>query len=64
VYGSSNTTAARRCRCIRLDSAGCVLERELKTDQDLHERVRGDAITIAIDHVRQATDALVLASKD
>jgi Holliday junction resolvasome RuvABC endonuclease subunit len=41
-----------------------LLERELKSDQDLHERVRGDAIAVAIDHVRQAMDALELASKN
>jgi Holliday junction resolvasome RuvABC endonuclease subunit len=39
-----------------------LLERELKNRQDLHERVRGDAIAVAIYHVRQAMDALKFAA--
>jgi hypothetical protein len=41
-----------------------LLEVELKNHDDLHERVRGDAVSVAIDHVRRAIDALDLASKD
>ena len=41
-----------------------LLERELNNDQDLHERVRGDAVAVAIAHVRQAMDALEVAAKD
>ena len=31
---------------------------------DTHERVRADAVGVAIEHVRQAIDALDLASRE
>jgi hypothetical protein len=40
-----------------------LLERELKTEDDLRQRIRGDAVAVAIKHVRHAIDALELASR-
>jgi hypothetical protein len=65
----SESTPAHRAEHIRAKLAEELqtlelLEHELKTHLDLHERVRGDAIAVAVDHVRHAMDALELAAKD
>ena len=42
------------------------LERWIKDSAgtDNHERIRADAVAVAIDHLRQAMDALELASRE
>lgn len=41
-------------------------ERDLRNrpNQDQHERVRADAVAVAIEHLQQAMDALEVASRD
>jgi hypothetical protein len=43
-----------------------LLQRELKNrpDQDNHERVRADCVSVAIGHLQQAMSALEMASRD
>jgi hypothetical protein len=66
---TESNAAAERAQHIRAKLAEelqtlLLLERSLKTHQGLHDRVRGDAIAVAIEHLRQAMDALELASKN
>jgi hypothetical protein len=68
---AGNPTPRLRASVLREELAGRLqrlqeLERWIKESggADNHERVRADAITVAIEHVQQAIDALELASKD
>jgi hypothetical protein len=68
---AGKTTPRLRASMLREELEGRLerlleLERWIKesADADDRERVRADAVAVAIEHVRQAIDALELASRE